>query len=429
MKVALVTLGCKVNQVESASLLEAFEAQGASIVPFGEKADLYVVNTCAVTAKAAYQSRQLIRRAQRQSPQARVIATGCYVQVAPFEIVERSLGSICLIGNDQKARLVELALNGDDCLEIYVGDIRRVKKIAPFFVRRLRGRTRAFLRVQDGCSAFCSYCIVPYSRGPSRSLPLEEVKGQVKAFVEEGYREIVVTGIHLGHYGKDLTPPLNLVTLLSEIESLGPERIRLSSLEVGEVDDGFLRWAQSSERLCPHFHIPLQSGADEILEAMNRHYRAREYLERLNLLRALFPQAALGADVMVGFPGETEEAFSQTYRLIEESPLTYLHVFPFSPRPGTLAEALPGRISPVVVAQRLKLLRALSQRKRKSFYQGQLGRVLSVLVEGIDRATGLLKGTSENYLPVLLDGEASVGEIVPVRIERIIDDKVFGIPL
>ncbi len=429
MRVAVTTLGCKVNQVESASLVEAFEARGARIVPFNERADLYVVNTCAVTAKAAYQSRQLIRRAHRQAPAARVVATGCYVQIAPFEIIERSLGSICLVGNDQKINLVDLALGEQGCLDIYVGDVRRIQKIAPFFVRRLRGRTRAFLRVQDGCNAFCSYCIVPYSRGPSRSLPLREVRRQVQAFLEEGYREIVVTGIHLGHYGQDLNPRLDLVDLLEEIEALGPERIRLSSLEVREISERFLSWAQASKSLCPHFHIPLQSGDDRILQAMNRHYTAEEYLERIRLLRALFPRAALGADVLVGFPGEGPQEFENTYRLVEKSPLSYLHVFPFSPRPGTLAEAMTPRVSPIELAERLKRLRDLALRKRRSFYQSQLGEVVSVLVEGHDRETGLKRGTSENYLTVLIEGEFPPGEIIPVKIERIIGQKALGRPL
>ncbi len=429
MRVAVTTLGCKVNQVESASLVEAFEARGARIVPFNERADLYVVNTCAVTAKAAYQSRQLIRRAHRQAPAARVVATGCYVQIAPFEIIERSLGSICLVGNDQKINLVDLALGEQGCLDIYVGDVRRIQKIAPFFVRRLRGRTRAFLRVQDGCNAFCSYCIVPYSRGPSRSLPLREVRRQVQAFLEEGYREIVVTGIHLGHYGQDLNPRLDLVDLLEEIEALGPERIRLSSLEVREISERFLSWAQASKSLSPHFHIPLQSGDDRILQAMNRHYTAEEYLERIRLLRALFPRAALGADVLVGFPGEGPQEFENTYRLVEKSPLSYLHVFPFSPRPGTLAEAMTPRVSPIELAERLKRLRDLALRKRRSFYQCQLGEVVSVLVEGHDRETGLKRGTSENYLTVLIEGEFPPGEIIPVKIERIIGQKALGRPL
>ncbi len=426
---AVLTLGCKVNQVEGAYLAESLSALGGRAVSPGEGPRIVVVNTCAVTAKAAYEGRKLIRRALSLNPEL-VVATGCYAQTFPEEVLKAGEKKIAVFGQAEKFRLPEImAENPPEKLrgQILVTPAERLRKAQPAPITRFPGHTRAFLRVQDGCSQRCAYCIVPLARGPSRSLSEEEVLRQAKIFVEEGYREIVITGIHLGFWGRDLRPPKTLVDLLRKLETLGQVRLRLSSLEVTEITPALLAWASSSANFAPHFHVPLQSGDDGVLRAMGRLYTGEFYLEVLSEIRRRFPQAALGADVLVGFPGESEEAFQRTYELIARSPLTYLHVFPYSPRPGTRAYTLFSQIPPEVIVRRARALRELSARKRKAFYQAQVGRVLQVLVEEREEETGLLKGLSENYVPVYLRGEAQLrGEIVSVRVVRVIDSRVYG---
>lgn len=425
---SVLTLGCKVNQVEGAHLEEGLERMGGRRVPPSEAPRLVVVNTCAVTGKAAYEGRKILRRVLSGSPEL-VVVTGCYAQVFPEEVLSAAEGPVAVLGHAEKFRLTEiLEQYGPGALrrEILVSPPEKLRTAHPAPISRFPGHARAFLRVQDGCSQGCAYCIVPLSRGPSRSVPEEEILKQARVFAEAGYREIVITGIHLGFWGRDLTPPRDLVHLLRRLEGVGSFRIRLSSLEVTEITPELLNWAAASPRFAPHFHLPLQSGDDEVLRAMGRPYTAGFYREVLAELFRLFPRAAFGADVLVGFPGESEEAFRRTYRLIEESPLTYLHVFPYSPRPGTRAYTLP-RVPPEEVARRARALRELAVRKKKVFYQAQVGRVLRVLVEEKDPETGLLRGLSENYVPVYLEGRESLrGEILPVRVVRVIDSRVYG---
>ncbi|OAQ21008.1 MiaB family protein [Thermosulfurimonas dismutans] len=427
-RIAVITLGCKVNQVEGAFLRETLEAQGGILVSFRERADLYVLNTCAVTAKAAYEGRKLLRRALEASPEL-VVVTGCYAQTFPEEILKAGKGPVTVLGHAEKFRLVEILLAETPSTlagEILVSLVEELKKAASAPIKSFPGHSRAFLRIQDGCSARCAYCIVPLARGPARSLPEEEILKQAKAFVEAGYREIVVTGIHLGAWGRDLSPPQSLTSLLRKLESLGDFRLRLSSLEVTEITDELLSWARESEKFCPHFHVPLQSGSNQVLAAMGRNYSGELYLETLRKIRQSFPEAALGADVLVGFPGETEEDFSRTYKLIAESPLTYLHVFPYSPRPGTRAYGRP-LVPSEEVSRRTKLLRELAVRKKRTFFQAQLGRILEVLVEGIDEETRLLKGLSQNYVPVLFEGPEDLkGKIVRVKVVGVKGFQIYG---
>ena len=427
-RIAVITLGCKVNQVEGAFLRESLEARGGISVPFRERADLYVLNTCAVTAKAACEGRRLLRRALESSPEL-VVVTGCYAQTFPEELLRAGEGPIAVLGHAEKFRLAEILLAETPRTlagEVLVSPAEELKKADFAPIKGFPGHTRAFLRVQDGCSAGCAYCIVPLARGPARSLPEDEILRQARIFLEAGYREIVVTGIHLGFWGRDLSPPRPLTGLLRKLESLGNFRLRLSSLEVTEVTDELLSWARESERFSPHFHIPLQSGSDRILSAMGRNYSGQLYLETLRKIRRLFPEAALGADVLVGFPGETEEDFEKTYKLVAESPLTYLHVFPYSPRPGTRAYGKP-LVAPQEVFRRTELLRELGLRKKRAFFKAQVGRILEVLVEGRDRETGLLKGLSRNYIPILFEGPGELkGEIVWVRVLGMKDFRIYG---
>lgn len=427
--VAITTLGCKVNQYESASFASRFEAQGVEIVPFGEPADIYVINSCAVTAKAGAQSRQLIRRALRQNPGARVVVTGCYAQVAAQEILDLAETSICLVGNDNKHLLVDIALARKMCdQEIYIGDIAAKREICDLPVRRFPGRTRCYLKIQDGCNNFCSYCIVPLARGRVRSLSPEGVLKQVEVFVGEGYRELVLTGIHVGMYGQDLTPRTSLLDLARALASRpGELRYRISSLEPGELSLELLRLMADSPQFMPHFHLPLQSGAPEILRRMNRRYSVAQFAQVVEMILAVMPQAAIGLDVLTGFPGEGEAEFQQTLALIDSLPISYLHVFPYSKRPGTPAATMGDQVPEVVKEERAARLGALGQAKRERFYRAQIGTRQRVLAEGGSKRLGMVKGLSENYVPVSFPGpEGLENEIVEVLIDEVRGLDVLG---
>ncbi|MDA8165590.1 MAG: tRNA (N(6)-L-threonylcarbamoyladenosine(37)-C(2))-methylthiotransferase MtaB [Desulfobacteraceae bacterium] len=429
IRVALATLGCKVNQYESASFASSFEERGAELVDFGGPADVSVVNTCAVTARAGAQSRNLIRRALRANPEGRLVVTGCYSQIAAGQIVELSERPICIVGNGHKDKLVEIALAGKSCdLEMYLGDIGRKREICRLPVRRFADRTRAFLRVQDGCNRFCTYCIVPYARGRSRSLPPAELLAQAEVFAREGYREAVITGIHVGHYGQDLAPPLVFADLLKLLA--GREdglRYRISSLEPLEVTAEVLALVAGSGAFMPHLHIPLQSGDDAILRKMNRPYTRETFAEIVQACRAALPEAAIGVDVLAGFPGEDERAFGQTVELLERLPVTYLHVFPYSRRPGTVAAGFPGQVPEPVKEERVAVLRALDRKKRAGFYASQLGQVRPTLIEGRRTRANLRRGFTDNYVPVVCRApESAVNQVLPVRLTELTADGVLG---
>lgn len=415
-KVAVATLGCKVNQCESAGIAESLADRGATLVPFEEAADCYIINTCTVTARTDYQSRQLIRRAIRRNPMAAVLVTGCYAQRAPEEIAGIP-GVRIVAGNAEKAKLPdlldEIAAQGQQLL---VGDIRSQKEISRLGATFFPEHTRAFLRIQDGCNAFCSYCIVPHTRGPSRSLPLAEVEERIASLARAGYHEAVLTGIHLGAYGGDLEPRGNLTELIRRIAGQCPvERIRLSSIEPREVTDDLIALIGTSGNICRHLHIPLQSGDDATLSAMNRDYDAAFFRRLVNRIVDAVPGIGVGIDVMAGFPGETEEAFCNTLRLVEEMPLAYLHVFPYSRRPGTPAAAMPSQVPDGVKKRRAELLRAVGATKRLAFTEKFIGTPLAVLVEGRkDKTTGFPVGFSDNYIPVAVGGGAEVNRIVRV---------------
>lgn len=417
IRVAITTLGCKVNQVESAALDNAFAAAGCALVDFREQADIYVVNSCAVTARAGQQSRQVLRNALRRNPEARVLITGCYAQIAADTL--RAIDPrVLLIGNSHKEELVAVALGRAPAPALV--PMAEKQGVFALPVRHFPGHSRAFLRIQDGCSNFCSYCIVPYTRGRSRSLPLQQVMQQAGLFAEAGYREIVVTGINVGRYGLDLAENETIVTVLARLCTAFPEiRFRLSSIEPPEIDAALLDMAAAHPNCMPHFHIPLQSGDDRVLAAMRRRYRSADFAGRVQALRARLPLAAVGCDVLTGFPGETEAQAANTRALLQECAVSFLHVFPYSRRPGTPAASMPDQVPAGSKSERAGLLRKLDADLRRHFYAANLGRVLRILVER-RRADGMLEGFSENYIPVCLAGpEALVGKIAAVRLLRV----------
>jgi threonylcarbamoyladenosine tRNA methylthiotransferase MtaB len=431
--VALETLGCKVNQYESSYLLEILKEAGYRLVSFRAPADIYVVHGCAVTERATFQTRQLLRRAQRLNPKAIIVSAGCQAQLEPQRMAEELLATH-ILGNNQKIDLIHwLKADGSLSHPVLANDNScKPNTFRSLPVRTLHsGRTRASLKVQDGCDAYCSYCIVPYVRGNSRSLPQIEVRLQLDRFLVYGYQEVVLTGIHLGQWGKDLAPPQDLHGLLSSFEETPmPHRLRLSSLEPMEWSDVLMRHLSRWEWVCPHFHIPLQSGDAAILERMRRPYTPHEYAERITELHRLFPHAALGADVLAGFPGETEKQYDTTLKLINQLPLTYLHAFPFSPRPGTPAASMPGRVPSQELKRRVEALRNLSNQKKRAFQTSLLGQYVDVLAE-TEIEKGWWQGTSENYLRVVfpVPGVFQQGAIVRVKLLELTTKGLMGKPV
>ena len=428
-KVIINTLGCKVNQYESASFLCSFEESGCRMAEKGEDADIVVINTCAVTAKAGAQSRQTVRRLMRRHPQAKIVITGCYAQMAANELAAMVEAPVCIIGNGNKHLLVEAALTESPCdLTMLMGKILKKKEICPLPMRRFGNRTRAYLRVQDGCNNFCTYCIVPYTRGPSRSLELSEVLSQAKRFEEAGHKEIVVTGIHVGMYGRDLDRHYDIADLMLALCQAHPDiRFRLSSIEPQEISDKLLQTMASCHNFMPHFHIPLQSGDDTILSRMNRGYDRQSFRRVVEKCRDAFPDAAIGIDILTGFPGEGTGEFAHSKALLTELDATYFHVFPYSKRPGTLAATFKNQVPKVVREERVAELRTLAEAKKKRFYKRYLETARPVLVEHKRNRQGMLTGFTDNYIPVAFPGDNSLmGKIIPIRLERLDDTIVTG---
>jgi threonylcarbamoyladenosine tRNA methylthiotransferase MtaB len=432
-KFRIITLGCKVNQYESVYIKEELTRAGWCQASGGEQADAAIINTCIVTQKAAHQSRQEIRKAIRDNPRGLVAAIGCYAQVYPDELL-RIKGIRLIADNRTKGKLPEVILSMENSERrfVFLKDFESKTAFDFQAIGRYHGRNRAYLKIQDGCESFCSYCIVAFARGPYRSLTPEKVLSMIERLALEGHGEIVLTGIHLGKYGVDLNGNINLNKLLLAIGREGfPVRIRLSSIEPNEIDQDLIEMIASYKWLCRHFHMPLQSGDDRVLKRMNRRYTTKEFVKLVRSIHTSIPLAAIGIDVMSGFPGEDPIAHQNTCSTIRDLPVSYLHVFPFSPRKGTAAFDFDGRNDPGVIKKRAAELRAIGKEKRAGFYGSCLGKKFQVLVEGWDsEKKDMMKGTSDNYLPVLFSSSNDLkGRIVPVRIERIENNKVFGSPV
>ncbi|HET6465158.1 MAG TPA: tRNA (N(6)-L-threonylcarbamoyladenosine(37)-C(2))-methylthiotransferase MtaB [Nitrospiria bacterium] len=428
MKIAFHTLGCKVNQFDTAVMENLTREADHKIVPFDRFADVYVINTCSVTANADQDSRRLVRQIKRRNPSSRIIMTGCYAQTHPEELV-RIQGVNLILGNREKQDLAAY-LGGCERSEGPVLSIDRPISDGPLIqpvLRQFTGHTRFFLKIQDGCDYRCTFCLIPRARGPGRSLLPEKVIEQTEALVEEGCQELVLTGVNLGTYGRDFKPKQSLAKLLRLLlDRTRIARIRLSSLEPKTVTPELVEAVESSPRICRHFHVPLQSGDNRILKKMNRHYSRRYYRQLILSLAERFPGASIGADVMVGFPDEGETEYRNTYRLLEELPMSYIHVFPFSSRPETPAALMPVTISESEKKDRAEELRRLSEEKSRQFSRFHLGRELSALIEKArDSETGLLKGLSDNYIKVLLPGpDALMNRIRRIRVTAVDEKRV-----
>jgi threonylcarbamoyladenosine tRNA methylthiotransferase MtaB len=402
--VSFATLGCRLNQVDTRVLQTMLEARGYKTVDFDEPADVVVVNTCTVTARAEFSDRQMIRRAARVSPDATLVVTGCWAQTSPDEVAALS-GVDLVVGNADKDRLADL-LEGAGAARTHVSDIKRARISETAPVARWHGRSRAFLKVQDGCQHRCAFCVVPLARGASRSLDPKVVLDQARLLVEAGHLEIVLTGVDLGHYGADLVPRTTLAALLRLLVDIpGLRWVRLSSLLPAYFTPELIEIVTGSPLVAPHLHIPLQSGAVRVLRLMRRPYDARMYRALIERLVAARPGLGLGADVIAGFPGESESDFAETMACVEALPFSYLHVFPYSPRKGTEAVGLGGELDQRTIARRSGALRELGRAKSDAFRRRLVGSSQDVLVlETRERTTGALVGLTGNYVEVAFDG-------------------------
>ncbi len=425
--VAFYTLGCKVNQNETEALGALFKNHGYSVVDFNEKADVYVINTCTVTHLGDRKSRQMIRRAVNNNPEAIIVVTGCYAQTSP-EDVKKIYGVDLIIGTRDRARMVELVeeyKKGQEPIT-FVGDIFQARDFEELPIDRLINRTRAYLKVQEGCQQFCTYCIIPYARGPLRSRSIESAIKEANKLVEAGFKELILTGIHLGAYGKDLSENIDLADLCREIlEKTKIERLRLSSLESVEISDELLNLMADNPRFCRHLHIPLQNGDDEILKLMNRPYTTADFRHLIQKIRNKIPDIGITSDIMVGFPGETDTHFANSLAFVEEMGFSGLHVFKYSPRKGTPASKFPNQVPAPVKEKRSKAMLKLAEQGFVNFAQKYVGKTLDVLVE-TEWPQGGWEGHTDNYLRVILTEEVNKGEIVPVRIKSVEKKYVRG---
>ncbi|NQS76688.1 MAG: tRNA (N(6)-L-threonylcarbamoyladenosine(37)-C(2))-methylthiotransferase MtaB [Peptococcaceae bacterium] len=430
-RVAIYTLGCKVNQYESSSLAWLFQERGYQVVGFSAEADVYIINTCTVTHMGDRKSRQLIRRAVRANPQAYIAVTGCYAQISPDEITKIP-GVDLIIGTRDRASLVDLvdqAVRESSPVNVvsgYTGE----DQFEELSLQSVQDRVRAFLKIQDGCNNFCTYCIVPYARGPLRSRQPDKVIEAARHLVTAGYKEIVLTGIRTGTYGRGLEEDITLAGLIQRLLELpGLARLRLSSIEPRDITPELIQVMSGANNFCRHLHVPLQSGSDEILGRMGRKYTAGEYLELVDSLRENMPGLGLTTDVMVGFPGESKEYFQHTYDVIKKVGFTGLHVFRYSARQGTPAARYDQQVAPQLKEKRSRKLIGLGRKLATQFAACHLGKVLKVLVERpVSRGEdGLLEGHTDNYINVMFSGQRIlVGQIVSVQAEKLQEATIEG---
>ncbi len=416
MRVATVTLGCKVNQYDSATLETKLREADCQIVDFTAGAHVYVINTCTVTDRADSESRQLARRARRLNPQARIVMTGCFAQINPHAALIPEVDHV--VGLNRLGDLIQ-AVRGELQGAIAVDDLRAVRRVRTLGADTFVGQTRAFLKVQEGCNLFCTFCIVPFARGASRSVPPREILDQLKMLARRGYAEVVLTGVHLGGYGNDLAPRQDLADLLEMLLEHSPVlRLRLSSVDPPEITPRLLRLFSGPSALCPHLHVPVQAAHDGVLARMRRRYDDAFLDDVFAEIRHALPDAAIGTDVIGGFPGETEAQFEGGLEALSRLPITYFHVFPYSKRVGTTAARLGEQVPPSVVHERARRLRRLGEAKRADFARTFVGRDLRVLIEGGSTTLAPALGYARNYQRVAIHGQIAANREVDVRIEE-----------
>lgn len=428
---SITTLGCKLNQYESECIRQSLIRRKWIYRPFGDGASLYIINSCTVTGKSDSRCRNVVRKARRISPEATIIVTGCYAETQP-EALERMPEVDIVVGNSEKGSIPML-----------VGDISKGRTVrgerAPqrnggarssAVIDTFLGHSRAFIKIQEGCNDRCSYCIIPRARGISRSVPFSDVLEQVEVLEKNGYREIVLAGVHIGRYGKDLRPEKTLTDLLRMLlEQTGSLRLRLSSIEVTEVTQELIDLIKRQERIAPHLHIPIQSGDDEILAAMKRPYGSQYFREKIEEVSAAEADIAIGTDIIAGFPGESDLNFGNTYNFVRDLPFSYFHVFSFSERPGTPAAEMPGEVSPEVKKRRSRKLIKLGKKKKAAFMKSRTGTRELALVQGpLRRISKLSRAITGRYCEVFIRSAAGLeGRLVPVRITHYSRGRLYGI--
>lgn len=429
-KAALHNLGCKVNAYETEAMQQLLEEAGYEIVPFQEKADVYVINTCSVTNIADRKSRQMLHRAKKMNPAAVVVAAGCYVQAAGEELKKDAAIDV-IIGNNRKKDLVPLLdeyFAGKHVEEDSLIDIGKTREYEALHINKIADHTRAFIKIQDGCNQFCSYCIIPYTRGRVRSRKLEEIMEEIKGLVDKGYREVVLTGIHLSSYGLDLDG-ITLLDLMVKIDKIqGLERLRLGSLEPRIVTEEFTRTLAGLRTICPHFHLSLQSGCDATLKRMNRRYTTEEYEKGCQILRKYFDRPAITTDVIVGFPQETEEEFAQTIEFLKRIHFYEMHVFKYSRRAGTRAADMPGQLTENQKGQRSDVLLKLDQEMSLEYRKSFLGEEKEVLMEEkiVIDGTEYLVGHTREYVKAAIPWEeGKKGAMITGTMASMLNDEVF----
>ena len=429
MKVSVITLGCKVNQYESQVLLSRLQAAGFSECDSSEKSDIVVLNTCTVTSMSDRKTRQMLHRARRNNPGAVLVVTGCLPQAFPQAADDQLAEADIVLGNSNRASLLpdlqKFLMDRQRIVDIIPHE--RGEKFEPMSTNGFFEKTRAFLKIEDGCNRYCSYCIIPYARGPVRSKPTEELKNELKQLASGGYPEVVLTGINLSAYGQDLG-----LTLCDAVEAAcaedGIRRVRLGSLEPEQLDENVIARLRRQKKLCPQFHLSLQSGCDETLKRMNRHYSTDEYRRIVHNLRRAFCNSAITTDIMVGFPGETEEEFEKSKEFLEEIGFAKAHVFAYSRRPGTVADRAPEQVDPKVKDDRSHRMISAAQKTRSAFLQSQCGLTEPVLFEQKCSA-GVYEGYTANYTPVRTHSAEDLrGRILPVRITEAGEDFCLAEP-
>jgi len=415
---AIHTLGCKTNQLESATIHDSLVQDGYTAVKFSNIADFYIINTCSVTAKSDSESAYYIRKAKSTNPEAKIIVTGCYAQLKPEDI-----NADIIVGNAQKLDLLNYIKSNTGI----VTDIMEEEFFLDKKVFSTEGKTRANIKIQDGCNNRCTYCIIPYARGKSRSNSLENIIEQIKIYTEKGYKELVVTGIHIGQWGLDFSPKQTFIDLLREIEKIESlKRFRLGSLDPNEIDDEVIEFLTNSQKFAHHIHISLQNANDEILKLMNRRYSVAHVKEIMAKIKSRIPDISIGCDVIVGFPTETEEQFEICANNLSEMPFSYMHVFPYSVRERTPASRMQ-QVQDSKKTIRANRLRSIAKAKKEEFIQSLLGQNIEVLIENKRAKSGRLKGVSSNYLQVELDGDNNLqNQIVTVKIVKNDSGMVLG---
>lgn len=426
--VSFYTLGCKVNQYETDAMSESFRKNGYNIKDHNEKSDIYVINTCSVTNLGERKSRQFIRRSKKENPEAIICVVGCYAQISPEE-VSNIEGVDLIIGTKEKNRIVELceqAKNENTKINI-VQNVMDITKFEELDSNSIQENTRAYIKIQEGCNQFCSYCIIPYARGPIRSREFDNIINESKTLVDKGFKELVLTGIHVASYGKDLGK-LSLIDVIEAVHKIeGLERIRLSSIEPMLVTEEFMTRLSKLKKVCPHFHLSLQSGSDTVLKRMNRKYSTDEYKKRVDIIRDFMSDAAITTDIIVGFPGETDKEFEETYEFVKSIEFADVHVFKYSKREGTPAAAHKNQIHGTVKNDRSRELMDLVEEQHLSFMKKFINDKRKILVETTSRKLGYMEGYTDNYIRVLVKGNKELeNEIIDTSLIEIDNDKALG---